>query len=176
MPDNSSGESLPTSKNGLSIPLAGLEGILREFQGRKGVLLEVFHRIQHMYGYVPLATIEPVGRALHMSAPAVYGTLTFYTEFRTSPPPKVRIGMCLGPTCHIKGAEVTKDILEHHLGIAKDGTTPDNTYGVHVVQCAGHCHLAPLLYLNDEVRGNVEIGDAVRVVEDARRLASAEAT
>ncbi len=140
------------------------------------MLLEVFHRIQHTYGYVPLATIEPVGKALHMSAPAVYGTLTFYTEFRTSPPPKVRIGMCLGPTCHIKGAEVTKEILEHHLGIAKDGSTLDNTYGVHVVQCAGHCHLAPLLYLNDEVHGNVEIGDAVRVVEDARRLAGVEAT
>ena len=151
-----------------------LDSILREFQGRKGVLLEVFHRIQHLYGYVPPETIEPVAKALRMPVPTVYGTVSFYTEFRLAPPPKVQIDMCLGPTCHIRGAEVTKEILEHNLGITQDGLAPDNTFGIHVVQCAGHCQLAPLLYLNGAAR-KVEVGEARQIVDEARRLAAEEA-
>ena len=157
---------MPESRTGES-----LESILREFQGRKGVLLEVFHRVQDAYGYVPSETIEPIAKALHMHSPTVYGTLTFYTEFRTAPPPDVQINMCLGPTCHEKGAEVIKQILEHHLDIASNGISPDNAYGIHVVQCAGHCHMAPLLYLNGEVRGRVGVGDARSLIEEARRQA-----
>lgn len=149
---------------------AGLDGILREYQGRRGVLLEVFHRVQEAYGYVPQEAIEPIARALRMHAPTVYGTLTFYTEFRTAPPPRVQINMCLGPTCHLQGAEAIKRILERRLQL-DDGRSPDGAVGIHVVQCAGHCHVAPLVYLNGQVRGRLRMGDVAALAEEARALA-----
>ncbi|MBI2887307.1 MAG: NAD(P)H-dependent oxidoreductase subunit E [Chloroflexi bacterium] len=152
-------------------PLAGLEGILREYQGRRGVLLEVFHRVQDAYGYVPPEAIEPIARALRMHAPTVYGTLTFYTEFRTAAPPRVLVNMCLGPTCHLRGAEAIRRILERRLQLDENGRSPDGAVGVHVVQCAGHCHVAPLAYLNGQVRGRLAMSDVVALAEEARFLA-----
>ena len=149
-----------------------LQDMLRPYQGRKGVLLEIFHRVQDAYGYVPPEAMEPIARTLRMHAPTVYGTLTFYTEFKTSPPPAAQIEICLGPTCHLLGAPVIREVLEYRLGIDKAGGTPDNATGLREVECAGHCHLAPLLYLNGAARGNVGIADAAALAEEARTAAS----
>ena len=147
-----------------------IQSILRDYQGRKGVLLEIFHRVQHAYGYIPPEAMDPIAKTLGMAPSTVYGTLTFYTEFRTTPPPQVRIGMCLGPTCHVNGADIIKDILQYRLKLGKEGVSPDNACGIHVVQCAGHCHHAPLIYVNDEVRSNVSIADAAALAKDVQRL------
>src|SRR5947209_4626103 len=90
-----------------------IEAILRPYQGRKAVLLEIFHKVQEAYGYVPPEAMVPIAKTLRMHAPTVYGTLTFYTEFRTTPPAAAEIEICLGPTCHLMGAPVIKEILEH---------------------------------------------------------------
>ena len=148
--------------------------IVRPYQGRKGVLLEIFHRVQEEYGYVPPEAMEPIARALGMRPSTVFGSLTFYTEFRTTPPPPVQIQMCLGPTCHINGAETIKAILEHRLGINHQGeasTASDSGCGIHIIQCAGHCHLAPLLYVNGSPRINVKIAGAATIADEAARLA-----
>ncbi len=149
-----------------------IDGIIDEYRGRQGVLLHVFHRIQAAYGYVPQEAMEPIAKAFRMHPSTLFGTLTFYSEFRTSPPAKVQVGMCLGPTCHIKGAEVVKAILEHKLGVHEGhqhgygGDAPD--FAIHEVECAGHCHLAPLVYVNGEPHGPVEIANAAALADDAR--------
>lgn len=148
-----------------------LQEILRGYEGRQGVLMEVFHKVQDAFGYIPPEAIGPIARALRMHPPTVYGTLTFYTELRTSPPPAVEIDICLGPTCHLKGAEVIKEVLERNLSLDDQGHSPEHTFGLRVVQCAGHCHLAPLLYINGAVRGNVDIAGARTLVEEARARA-----
>lgn len=146
-----------------------IESIVREYRGRKGVLLHLFHRIQDAYGYVPQEAMQPIAEALHMHPSTVFGTLTFYTEFRTEPPPPVLVGMCLGPTCHLRGAEVIKQIVEYQLGLDDHGHAHDNTCGLHIVQCAGHCHLSPLIYVNEEPR-QVEVAQAVALTQDVQRL------
>lgn len=145
--------------------------ILRPYQGRKGVLLEVFHRVQEEYGYVPETAMEPIAKLLHLHPSTVYGSLTFYTEFRTSPPPRVVVGMCLGPTCHIKGAEVVKDILQRRLGLPASLQSGDNSCGIHVIQCAGHCQHAPLVYLNGEARREVTVAAAAALADEVSVLA-----
>ena len=150
-----------------------IEEILRPYLGRRGVLLEIFHKVQEAYGFVPQEAMEPIARTLRMHAPTVYGSLTFYTEFKTSPPARAELEICLGPTCHLLGAQVIKVILEYRLGIDGVGGTPDNSCALQEVECAGHCHLAPLLYLNGQVRGNVAIRDAGGLAEEARSAAGA---
>ncbi|MSQ27203.1 MAG: hypothetical protein EXR51_03570 [Dehalococcoidia bacterium] len=146
--------------------LEPIEAILRPYQGRKGVLLEVFHRVQEAYGYVPQAAMEPIAKLLNLHPSTVYGSLTFYTEFRTAPPPRVLVGMCLGPTCHIRGAETVKDILQRRLGLPASGHNDDNSCGIHVIQCAGHCQYAPLVYVNGEARREVTVGGAAALADE----------
>jgi len=124
------------------------------------VLLEVFHKIQEAYGYVPQEAMEPIARALRMHAPTVYGTLTFYTEFRLKPAAATSFEICLGPTCCLLGARVIQEILEYRLAGAD--------YEIREVECAGHCQFAPLLYLNGAIRANVKVADAAALAGEAR--------
>ncbi len=136
-----------------------IDQIVNEYRGRQGVLLHVFHRIQEAFGYVPQEAMEPMASAFRIHPSTLFGTLTFYSEFRTVPPAKVAVGMCLGPTCHIKGAEVVKQILEYRLGLSGEHAAfPD--VAIHEVECAGHCHLAPLVYVNGKPEGPVEVSAA----------------
>jgi formate dehydrogenase subunit gamma len=141
---------------------APLEEIIRPYQGRRGVLLEVFHKIQEAYGYVPQEAMSLVARALRMHAPTVYGTLTFYTEFRLKPAARASFEICLGPTCCLLGARVIHEILDYRLA--------GSDYEIREVECAGHCQFAPLLYLNGQVRPNVGVGDAAALAEEAQRV------
>ena len=135
------------------------------------MLLEVFHKVQEAYGYVPPEAMEPIARALRMPAPTVYGTLTFYTEFKIRPPARVELEICLGPTCCLLGARVIREILAYRLGLDASGGHPENAIALREVECAGHCQFAPLLYLNGAVRGKVGVGDATALAEEARRVA-----
>lgn len=124
------------------------------------MLLEVFHKIQKAYGYVPQEAMEPIAKALRMHAPTVYGTLTFYTEFRLRPAAAASFEICLGPTCCLLGARVIQEILEYKLQGAD--------YEIREVECAGHCQFAPLLYLNGKTRANVGVRDAAGLAEEVR--------
>jgi len=140
-----------------------IEQIVNEYRGRRGVILQVFHRLQAAYGYVPQEAMEPIATALRIHPSTLFGTLTFYSEFRTTAPAKVEVGMCLGPTCHIKGAEVVKQVLEHRLGLSGGDHHGGSDVAIHEVECAGHCHLSPLVYVNGVPEGPVAIAAAAEL-------------
>lgn len=146
-----------------------LEDILREFRGRKGVLLAVLHRVQEAYGYIPKETVAPIGKALGMPAPLVFGSLSFYSEFRTEPPPATEVAMCFGPTCSQRGAAHIRRILEHRLDMdQRKGRSADGKTGVRVLQCPGHCHVAPLMYVNGQNVSGLEVGQAAALADEIK--------
>lgn len=143
-----------------------IESILAEYRGRQGVMLHIFHRMQEAFGYIPEEAMKPMAEMLKTHPSQLFGSLTFYSELRTAPPPRVQVNQCLGPTCHLKGAEIVHDIIETRLGSPTwEGDRAD--HGVHEVECAGHCHLAPLVYLDDEPR-TVTIADAAAFADEVK--------
>ena len=153
-----------------------LDDILKEFRGKRGVLLAVLHRVQEAYGYIPQEAIAPIGRALNLPAPQVWGTLSFYSEFRTQPPPQTEIHLCLGPTCHLRGADHIKRILELRLGIdPKTLRSPSGEFGIHLLQCPGHCHVSPLVYVNEENVSGLQVGDAASLADRIKNEVEADA-
>jgi len=62
--------------------------LLKPFEPDKGDLLAALHALQHEYGFVPSDAVTEVAKKLRMNASAVFGALSFYSEFRTTPPPK----------------------------------------------------------------------------------------
>jgi len=153
-----------------------LDDILSEFRGKKGVLLAVLHRVQEAFGYIPRETIAPIGKALNLPPALVSGSLTFYSEFRTQPPPTTELHICLGPTCHLRGADHIKRILEMRLGIdPKTMRSEDGEYGVHILQCPGHCHVSPLMYVNEENVSGLEVSEAAGLA-DRLKAASTSGT
>jgi NADH-quinone oxidoreductase subunit E len=144
-----------------------IQQLVREFKPEDGDLLAALHAVQHHYGYIPRPAIGVVARQLRLSEARVYGAITFYSEYRLTPPPQVLVGWCSGPACRLKGGDHVRKVLEAELGIALGENTEDNRLGLHLAQCNGTCEHAAQVWVNGDVVGPLTAADAVRL---ARRL------
>src|SRR5262249_14569886 len=149
-----------------------------------GHLLPALHKVQHHYGYIPHEGVDAIAMQLKLTAAAVFGAISFYSELRTTPPPELLVNWCSGPACRDKGGEEIRRVMEAVLGIGMESNLPDDKVGLHLAQCEGSCEYAPLVWLRRRgehphgpdgalvadrgvVRGRLRVGDAV---EMARRL------
>jgi NADH:ubiquinone oxidoreductase subunit E len=139
----------------------------------EGDLLAALHRVQHRYGFVPAAAIPGVAQHLRLPESRVYGAITFYSEFRQTPPPETTVSWCSGPACYIKGGAGIRSILEKLTGCALGESTPDNKLGLHMGQCNGTCDNAPQVWVNGEVVGNLTPSKTVELVQRLQRGDSA---
>lgn len=158
--------------------------ILKDFGPGEGDLLDALHAVQHELGWVPREGVDAVARQLRMNATAVFGTVSFYAEFRTDPPARTTIHWCSGPACRLKGGDNIRRALEAVLDVGIESNTRDGRIGLHVQQCDGSCEHAPLVWLRHEgehpegpfaplredrgeVLGPLRVADAIEL---ARRL------
>ncbi len=49
-------------------------------------LLPILHAVQHAYGHIPSTAVGAIALALNLSRAEVHGVVTFYEDFRTTPP------------------------------------------------------------------------------------------
>lgn len=129
--------------------------------------LAVLHAIQHHYGYIPQTAIPIVAAHFRESPATLFGVITFYSEFRRTPPPAQLVTWCSGPACRLKGGERIREVFEAEWGITMEQNTPDNRVGLHLGQCNGTCEHAPQVWVNGRVVGPLTVPDAIRL---ARRL------
>ena len=128
---------------------------VRGFPRSRGSLVPILQKIQEKLGYVPLEAMEEVAGQLGIPPVDVYGVVTFYNQFRLTPPGRRQIKVCLGTACHMKGGTVILDCWKRRLGIEVGGVTPDREFSLERVACVGCCSMAPVTVINDEVHGRV---------------------
>jgi len=153
-----------------------IKQLIADLKPGDGHLLAALHRLQEHYGYVPPLAIPVVAQHLKLGTARVYGTISFYSEFRLTPPPETTVSWCSGPACCLKGSENVRRILEAVLGIKMGEGTEDNRLGLHLAQCNGTCDLAPLVWINGRARGRLSAADAVRLARELSPKAKAPST
>jgi NADH:ubiquinone oxidoreductase subunit E len=134
----------------------------------EGDLLEALHRVQHRYGWVPRAAIPGIAQHLRLPESRVYGALTFYSEYRQTPPPETSISWCSGPACYVKGGESVRLILETLLACKVGENTDDNRLGLHLGQCNGTCDNAPQVWVDGKVVGPLTAAKTVELVRELK--------
>jgi NADH:ubiquinone oxidoreductase subunit E len=134
----------------------------------EGDLLEGLHRVQHHYGYVPPDAIPALAQHFRIPEARVYGSITFYAEIRTTPPPETSVSWCSGPACSIKGGGGIRLVLEHLLGVGMGENTPDNRLGLHLGQCYGTCDHAPQVWVDGKVVGPLTVAGTVDLVRELK--------
>jgi NADH:ubiquinone oxidoreductase subunit E len=133
-----------------------LEEVLAPFRkGSPGAVLGALHAVQEHFGWVSPEAVEAVARALGLTRNQVWGIVTFYSDFRTQPPPPFVVGLCHGPTCHIYGAEIVQDLLERRWNVRQDVPNPQGPVELRLIQCSGLCHLAIWLTVNGRTIAHV---------------------
>ncbi len=151
-----------------------LAQVLYEFRGREDALVTVLQRIQDLYGYLPERSLRYITRDLGFPFARVYGVATFYNQFRFAPPGKIRLQVCCGTACHVRGAPGILQRLKSTLEIGVDQTTPDGTFTLQTVFCVGGCSLAPVVLANGEAHGRMTPVGAEWLIRDLRAVETGE--
>ncbi len=140
---------------------------LDTFTSDNADLLETLHIIQEHFGYLSKEALEVVSEVLSLSVAHVYGTATYYADFRFVPPPDTIIGWCSGPACLLKNGVGIRDAMlaefETELGEQRENPSVE----VCMAQCNGTCEQAPQIWLNDKVLGKLTV---VQAIELARSI------
>ena len=142
--------------------------LVAEFKPGNADLLPALHKVQHRYGYVPKEAMGVVAKQLRLGEAHVYGTVTFYSEFRQIPPPATRVDWCSGPACRIKGGENVRLALESVLGIGMEENTDGDKLGLHLAQCNGTCDFAPQIWVDGKVVGPLTAAETVKLARNLK--------
>ncbi len=140
--------------------------ICKEFNNDKGELINVLHKTQHVFGYLPAEVQEVIAHGLDTSAAHVYGVVSFYSFFTMVPRGEHPISICMGTACYVRGAERVLDEFKRHLKIAVGKTTDDGKFSLTCLRCVGACGLAPVVMVGEKVYGRVAPEDVKKILEE----------
>ena len=139
--------------------LAELEAFIDELAVTDGALIEILHKAQEIFGYLPNDVQLFVARKLGIPGAEVFGVVSFYSFFETKPTGKHTVSVCMGTACFVRGADKILEKLKEMLGVAAGETTQGGLFTLKGVRCVGACGLAPLITLDDKIFGRVQEGE-----------------
>ena len=146
--------------------LAKVDEILARFAGVKGALIPVLQEAQHAYGFLPKDVISHIAKSLKIPTSAVYGVVTFYSQFHMNPRGRNIIRVCQGTACHVRGSDMILDAISRTTGIEPGETSGDGKFSLERVACFGSCALAPVVVLDDKVYGRMTAAKTKKIIED----------
>ena len=154
------------SENLLNKDYAQLEEFIKTVPNDRSSLIEVLHKAQEIFGYLPNEVQDFVGEKLHVPTSSVFGVVSFYSYFTTEPRGKYVINVCTGTACFVRGAADILGEFERRLKISAGETTPDKKYTIETLRCVGACGLAPVVTVNGKVYGHFKTNDVVKILEE----------
>lgn len=122
---------------------AVVDGVTAEHGRAPDRLIEILHEVQHVMGYVPGEAVPEIARRLNLSRADVHGVLTFYDDFRQSPPPRHVLRLCGAEACQSTGAAALFAHLADAHGVRPGERTACEGFGLETVYCLGNCALGP---------------------------------
>jgi len=136
-----------------------IDDYLARTPGAHERLIPLLHRVQESLGHIPFAVQEYVADKLGLSPIQVYGVVSFYHFFTTTPRGENELKVCMGTACFLRHAQRLVETLEQTLGVALGQVTDDRLFSLEQVRCIGACGLAPAMIVNDETLGNLSPKD-----------------
>ncbi|MCW2274404.1 NADH-quinone oxidoreductase subunit E [Rhodoblastus acidophilus] len=120
--------------------------------GLEGPLLPILHDLQETFGYVDPRAVAIIAGALNVSRAEVFGTLSFYKDFKKQKPLGRTIKLCLAEACQARGADALAERFETKTGCKIDGGFHQGVE-VETVYCLGNCALGPNALYDGELFG-----------------------
>lgn len=143
-----------------------IKAICKAFNNDDGELINVLHKTQSYFGYLPAEVQEVIAHELKMSIAKVFGVVTFYSFFTMTPKGAHPISICMGTACYVRGSEKVLDEFKRQLRISVGETTGDGKFSLSSLRCVGACGLAPVVMVGEKVYGRVSPEDVKRIVAE----------
>ena len=153
-----------TTTSTTTIIEAKTKEIIKKHGGDKSSLIAVLQDIQEQYNYLPKDALTTVKEEMEIPASRIYEVATFYDSFSLTPRGEHVIKLCQGTACHVRGAAGILDKLERTLGIKPGETSSDQKFTLETVNCVGACALGPVMVIDGEYHGQVNMAKVDKVI------------
>jgi|SRR5208337_1669680 len=147
-----------------------LKQIADNYRKDGGNVITLLQETQESFGFIPREAIDYFAETLNIAPSRFYGVATFYAQFRLKPTGKHKITACCGTACHVRGAERIISGLKRELDLPEsEDTTKDLEFTVEQVACLGFCSFAPVVLINNDVRGKTNADAVVKEIRSLRK-------
>jgi NADH-quinone oxidoreductase subunit E/NADP-reducing hydrogenase subunit HndA len=143
-----------------------IQEICSAFNNAPGELINVLHKCQEHFGYLPAEIQEVVAYELNISTAKVYGVVTFYSFFTMTPKGRYPISICTGTACYVRGAEKVLEEFKKGLKIEVGETSKDGKFSLSCLRCVGACGLAPVVLIGDKTYGRVSPEEVAEILKE----------
>lgn len=124
-----------------------MEEFIADWVARHGAsrdrLLPLLHAVQGEAGHIDDALVPVIARALNLSRADVHGVVTFYHDFRRTPPGRHIVRLCRAESCQARGGAAIEQAATRRLGVAMGETRADGQVSLEPVYCLGLCAIGP---------------------------------
>jgi len=138
-----------------ALDLSRLDSVFEKHRGEEGALIPVLQEAQEVYGYLSEELLAAIGKRLQIPLSRIFGVVTFYAQFYTTPRGRYTVRVCRGTACHVRGGKYVLKAVQQALGIGEGETTPDFKFTFETVACLGACALSPVLLVNKNYYGKL---------------------
>lgn len=128
--------------------------IIARHDARPELLVQMLHDFVDRFAWIPDEAIRQLADELNLSRADVHGVVSFYHDFRTTPPGKRIVRICQAEACQSMGSSELVAHAESTLGLEMDESTEDLT--LEPVYCLGICACSPSIMVDGEVFGRVD--------------------
>ena len=146
--------------------LADLHEVVRTFADWPGGLLPALHAVQHCAGFVDPALVPVLADTFNLSTAEVHGVISFYKDFRTTPPAGPVVQVCRAEACQARGSA---PVHERASALAAAGAPVE----VDEVFCLGNCALGPTVACGGRLYGRVDVAGVEAIIAGATPAAPA---
>ncbi len=120
-----------------------------------GALMPILVGLLDRFGYINTDIVPAIADALNLSKAEVHGVISFYHDFRTTPPGRHTVKICRSESCQAMGGNALIDHVKKRLDVDFHGTTADGRYTLEPVYCLGNCACSPALMVDNHLHGRV---------------------
>ena len=146
--------------------LQRIDAVIDRYRNRPGCLIPVLEECQEIFGYLPVALQEYIGRGLNIAGCTIYGVVTFYSFFTMAPKGRHTIKVCMGTACYVKGIGEVLARIQAAYSLEVGGTTADRRFSLEAVRCLGACGLAPVIVVDNDTHGGVTPESTLKILEN----------
>lgn len=130
--------------------------IINSFGARPEMLVQILVAFVERYSYISEEAVRQLADELNLSRAEVHGVVSFYHDFRTTPPGKHVVKICQAESCQAMGSRELTAHAEKKIGVDISNTTENGEITLDPVYCLGNCACSPAIMIDEQVYGRVD--------------------
>ncbi len=139
-----------------------VRAVAEQHLGARGPLMPVLHDIVEELGHLNRSDYPVIAEVLHLSVAEVHGVVSFYHDFRTTPPAEHTLRLCRAEACQSVGAQELFDRTQARVGQLGGDVEVSEVF------CLGNCALGPSGMVDGQLHGRLDDATIDRLTEEWR--------